>query len=321
MKKTKSNFMKRTAFLLGLVAACGSAHAGFQYTNQDVIIGFRGGSFELVVDAGSVSNLLSVPLGNTIVITSVTAGQLAAAGGANGIKWSASACIQSEGNPSYPLQTLWVSRPRLNYDNQTAPWKRFSDLSQGSTSSHIDGIGDSAHQYGLGVPTDANNTASGIVIPAATTAPYEKNIGNGNFALAFQGNVEASTSGTFTTDGQAVRSDFYQIIPDDGNGVLPGTYLGYFTFNTNGVMTYTAGPSPLAPPIITSVTRSGTDTTVSFTTQSAVQYSLSFTNSTGLSSPVATWPNTGNVTGNGSIKSLTHTASDANLFYKVKATQ
>jgi len=317
--------MKRTVLLLAIVAASGPAWAGFQYNNQDVVVGFRGaGSFELVVNAGSVSNLLSVPIGNTITIANLTAGQLTTAfsGGVNSVKWSASACIETDGNPSYPLQTLWVTRARSSYDNQTTAWKRFSELSQGSVSSHIDGIGNSAVQYGLGVPTDANNTSTGVVIPAATTAPYEKNIGlNGNFAITFQGNVEAATAATFTTDGQPIRSDFYQIKPDDNNANLPGTYLGYFTFNTNGVLTYTAGPSPLAAPTVTSVTRSGTTTTISFSTQNAVQYSLSFTNSQGLSSPVATWPNAGTVTGNGGTKSLTHTTSATNLFYKVKAVQ
>ena len=74
--------------------------------------------------------------------------------------------------------------------------------------------------------------------------------------------VEQTTPSNFVSSGQPVIADFYQLLSAN-NGQL-GTYFGYFTFKTNGVLTYTAGPS-IVPPTITSVTRTGTTTTIMFT--------------------------------------------------------
>ena len=63
--------------------------------------------------------------------------------------------------------------------------------------------------------------------------------------------MEQSTPASFTTAGQPVRADFYQLL-SVSNG-LPAKYLGYFELSTNGVLTYTAGPSPTiltAPQIV-----------------------------------------------------------------------
>ncbi len=99
--------------------------------------------------------------------------------------------------------------------------------------------------------------------------------------------VEQTTPANFTSSGQPVIADFYQLLSAK-SGQL-GTYLGYFTFNTNGVLTYTAG-AMVVPPTITSVTRNGTTNTISFTTVSGGNYSLLATNGTGISAAHSTWP-------------------------------
>jgi hypothetical protein len=78
-----------------------------------------------------------------------------------------------------------------------------------------------------------------------------------NFNGAFTGNPEVTTLATFTTSGAVVRSDFYQLPPND-TGAGPVKYLGLFEFNTNGAMTYVAYATPplistLAATSITSV--------------------------------------------------------------------
>ena len=79
------------------------------------------------------------------------------------------------------------------------------------------------------------------------------------------------------------RSDFFQLNP------VPTTWLrasglGYFEFNTNGVMTYVAYPS--TPAVINSVSRSGNVTTISYNTGTYGTYSLRET--TDLGGPIST---------------------------------
>ena len=85
-------------------------------------------------------------------------------------------------------------------------------------------------------------------------------------------------------------------------------------------MTFTRASSLPAAPVITAVTRTNTTTYVSFNTVSgSFSYRLYFTNSTGLTAPIANWPNTGTyyVTGDGSNKTLTNATTDGNRFYRV----
>jgi hypothetical protein len=135
------------------------------------------------------------------------------------------------------------------------------------------------------------------------------------------GVVEQITPSNFRTAGSPVRSDFYQLLQNGGtpNGT-PGTYLGYFEFSTNGVMTYTSGPSAVVvpAPTITAFNRAGTTNVVTFTTVSGGTYSLIGTND--LTIPVASWPViSSSVTGTGSPMSITNVAADALNYYRISA--
>jgi hypothetical protein len=105
------------------------------------------------------------------------------------------------------------------------------------------------------------------------------------------------------------------------NNGSPATYLGYFELKTNGVLTYTAGPSPivLTPPVITAITRVKTTNTVFFTTISGGTYTLRFTNSTGLATPKTNWLQINSIAGTGSPLSLQHITTNSNAFYVITA--
>jgi hypothetical protein len=176
------------------------------------------------------------------------------------------------------------------------------------------------------LPGGANNKTGLLVEPESFAHSYYKQIFYAaapsafNWNGTFQGDAEQSTSGSFTTSGQPVRADFYSLVPS-----VPGpgsaTYLGYFEMNTNGVLTYTAGPSPstLVQPRIVNITRNSTTTTVYFTTGSSGSYSLLAANSLA-GTAVAGWPQVGSsVPGNGLTNSITDTYSGSQRFYAVKA--
>jgi hypothetical protein len=237
----------------------------------------------------------------------------------NDLSWSAAADVRTNGDASYPLNTLWVISPRADLNSQTTPWNRASQFSQGNPASKIDGIASGAVSYAGQQPTGPNNTATGVIVPAGNQYAYSSFIGSGNYAGTFQGSVEVITPTEFSALGQPIRADFYQMKPGTG----AATYLGFFEFKTNGVMTYTAGPSGtvLTPPTITSVQRSGNTSTISFTTSSGAHYSLQYTNSGGLTAPASTWPVSGApLVGDGSVQSLSDTTADPNRFYRISVT-
>jgi hypothetical protein len=146
-------------------------------------------------------------------------------------------------------------------------------------------------------------------------------------------NVETTTPSSFSG---SVRSDLYEVRPlDNGHGgtvVDPHTgtsgiayYVGYFELNSDGTMTFTreeastTPPSPPPAPTV-SISRSGTTTTISFGTTNGATYSLHYTNSSALNIPLANWPVLPTtVTGDGSIKTFTDSATDADRVYRVGA--
>lgn len=96
--------------------------------------------------------------------------------------------------------------------------------------------------------------------------------------------------------------------------------IGYLTLNTNGVLTFSSSLVATPPvPKIVSIVHAATASTVYFTTTNGFTYKLYYTNSTGLTAPVATWPTVGStVAGNGLTNSITDsTAADSTRFYRV----
>ena len=97
------------------------------------------------------------------------------------------------------------------------------------------------------------------------------------------------------------------------------TLVGTFSLAANGVVTFTAASS--APPAPTlNISRVGSVSSISFLSANSATYTLLYTNSTGLTAPVTTWPVlAGTITGDGTTKTFTDTTAATERFYKVKA--
>jgi hypothetical protein len=325
MKLKFTHVTLKSAFLTAAVVAALPAHAGFQYNPRDLVIGFRvdgGGTSELTVNAGPASAFYTLASGSTITISSVNATLLNGIfGDMNNLVWSAAADVRTNGDASYPLDTLWLTAPRTDLATQSTPWNRRSLYAQATTGAKIDGIANGGVTYGGEVPTSSTNTSSLVVLPAGNTYAYSTFItASGNYGGTFPGSVESYTGPTFTTDGLSVRADLYQLLPGTG----AGTYLGYFELKPTGVLTYTSGSSGggggVPRPTITGVTRTNTTTTVSFSTTAGGTYSLHYTNGAGLLAPISQWPVAGlPVSGDGTTKSISDTSTDDQRFYGVSA--
>ncbi|HXE41973.1 MAG TPA: hypothetical protein VN516_03025, partial [Candidatus Baltobacteraceae bacterium] len=284
----------------------------------DVLICFRktaGGTFDLAVDAGSVTNFTGLANGQSITVmpTYYTGAQLGIIG-TNNISWSAFAHLSAS-------NTIFMTQGRLDYSTQTDPLYRDKASAQGAIISYIKSIAGGMTNYVN--YTNASSSTASFVPETAGTAPYISYISglgpNLNFNDTFQTDPEQSTGASFTTGGQNVRADFYRLDPTTSTLHPSGTFLGYFEFFTNGIITYTAGPSPsvVIAATINSVVRHGTTNTVVFTTGSSGTYTLRGTNL--LTASRTNWPVINSTSGTGGQVSLTDVTTNTIKFYCISA--
>jgi hypothetical protein len=332
----KKSFLICAALVATALISTGTTKAqSFSYSHGDVLVCFRNTAtpaFDLVVNAGSITAFTNLPVGNKITI-SYSASQLAKVG-TNNLAWCVCAGITAV-NSGTSKNNMWISRPRASLNTQTTPWNT------GTANFLLTPCGDIDGNPSLGfdatiISDTVINTATVIVEKeAGHTTPgqltgdcYAYYVGAGNTSgnADFvnddfgQGIVEQTTPSNFSTSGQSVRADFYQLLSKPSGQPSPGTYLGYFEFSTNGVMTYTAGPSATAvtAPTITAFSRTGTTNIITFTSILGGTYNLIGTND--LTIPKASWPVIGaSVAGSGSPMSITNVTANALNYYSISA--
>ncbi len=346
--REKKSLVLKLILMLTICVGPGVARAQFAYNSGlsqygDLLVCFRpaSGSYDLVVDAGPVTAFTSLATGQKITVNPAyyNGSQLAYIG-TNNIRWSAIACQRLPG--AHGTNNIWVTRPRASLNNQTAPWPCKNAGVQGTAASQIDSIGNDAADVTLGGDPFGSSPGSGdhyVIEPeggSSSAGSYFDSYSYlmtsaGNLGGTFWGdaggvNMEQSTPANFTTAGQPVRADFYQLLSTNAianpTNNQAGTYLGYFELATNGVLTYTAGPSPvtLTAPRIVSIVRNGTASTVSFTTVSGGTYTLRGTNRLSSGTSPTNWPAIGSsIPGNGLTNSLPDATSDNSRFYIITA--
>jgi len=324
--------------------------AGAQYFtagNGDLVAGFRKtppsvGSYELVVNLGNVVTIfLSLSPGTTIPINNYNTNQLSAAFNTNynNIQWSVFSTVSGPRTKvwdGFQQSTLWYTLPRASVNTQTAPPPRYPQATQnGVMLTQITTIdsGASSLSSGMSLGTNNNNvlvreSTSSVVNNGqdyATSVEDPDNSVIGDFGGYLLTTAENVTGASFTSP---IVSDLYQLVPSDYVDTYDSSanayYVGYFTMNVNGTMTFTRAPivvpQPPAPQIV-SISRLGTTSTVFFTTTNGTfTYTLYYTNSTGLTTSVTNWPaSPTTLTGDGSTDHLSDTTTDANRFYRVGA--
>ena len=313
----------------------------FKYTLYgDLLAGFRKpgvGTYELVVHIGNVTNFEQLLPGTTVAVTNYTPAQLsnAFADGFGGLSWSVTSAFQGLATwAGFPTTTIWYTVPRTNPQTQSVPLTRYSTSSQSYVRQNILSLDSGANTISgqLGA-SNISNTPYLVREPVwdgtsqvrneltwwitdSGTSPYT------GFGLPV--NTENVTPVSFSS---AVVSDLYRSRPtgylDPQTGLTngPAYFVGSFKLNPDGTMTFTrASTNSVAPPApqIVSVGRSGTTSTVSFTTTNGATYALYYTNAAGLGSPASTWPaSPGTVVGNGGTNSLSDTTTDPVRFYRV----
>lgn len=240
------------------VSMVGNLKAGTwtNYAIGDVMLCFRksGGANDLVVNVGPVTNLTAAVKNRRIAISQYAGNQLALVG-TNGAIWSAFTYFDDSVSPASAGGTLFVSKGRNLLNRQTTPWGSSSHDSQVNIGLYMSaiprGAKDSLSYNGVNTttaviePDDAGNSNPNYVYGQS----YIGALGTGlDFGGTWASSPEKTAAANFTTAGAVIRSDFYQINPNDTSDGLVNL-LGYFEFNTNGAMTYVAYPT--APAVAT----------------------------------------------------------------------
>jgi hypothetical protein len=325
MLKQKTSLIWK-AILFSSVLAASSVQAQFTYNNADLLVCFRnGGTYDFIVDAGPAATFATTPSVITISGTYYSTGSLnfAMSNTRDNVYFSA---FGNENNTNI----LWATRARAfaSPGTQSTPWAAQNYIAQGNTVSKIDGVGNSAMDYGsVHINPATNNTTTALVEQSAYNAGASQSFSKfitsaGNFN-SFVGNIENLTPGGFSAGSTAVVSDLYRIIPTTNINGQPQagagtTWLGYFTFNPNGTVTFT--PASLAPPsvpVITSFKRTGTTNKVTFTSGPSGTYSLIATNKLGGST--TNWPVIVSCPGSNGPTVLAEVTTSTNKFYRIKA--
>jgi hypothetical protein len=271
----------------------------------------------MVVDAGQISTFTNATPNQRISITGYTGTQLGDVG-TNGVSWSAFTWLSDN--------TLFVTKARTSLGQQTAPWQAKSSSAQSGTALLMATIPPGALDelklliYPVSTPTAVVEEDSSAGNPNYTDgASYHDALAGaygGQFDGTFVGNPENTTLNNFTTSGNVVQSDFYQMTPTGGYGL--GKWLGYFELSTNGAMTYVAYPS--TTPVIASIARSNGTTTITYTTGLYGTYTLRGTNSLTSGTAMANWPAITTLTsGDIATHTVTDTTTDAVRFYTITA--
>jgi hypothetical protein len=322
--QTSKSWRRFSALVGGFALFTGALQAApFVYTQGDLVLAFRqtGNNRDYIVNIGKATSFNNVPANTTINITNFSYSQFALGfpSDLNGVSWSVVGANRlPDLNPSITNNTLWATKARLDPATQSGPWERFGFYSQGSSGALFDVVGQNARDYSSSIAASTSNTVYGVIIPTSSDYAFTPVITTGgNYDGGFQGSVENDTAADFTSDAANVsRSDLYELLPRTADGQL-GRYLGFFELKGNGTLTFKTTAAGPARPNITSITRSGSISTVSFTTTSGYTHRLRFT--TALGTPVSTWSIGNSLSGTGSVQSLQHTTTSANTFYAVEA--
>jgi hypothetical protein len=285
------------------------------YAVGDVLICFRKGGNDMVVDAGPLSTFTNAAANFRTNIIQYTGTQLAAVG-TNGVSWSAFTWTGDN--------TLYVSRARTSLNDQSAPWEAKSSSAQSGTALLMATIPLGA-QDELSIPFSVLSTPTAVIEEDDSDGnqnykngvSYHNALGSGGkFGGTFVGNPENTTAGNFTTSGQVVRSDFYQLQPTSGFAL--GKYLGYFELAPNGTMTYVAYPT--AVPVLSRFARSGNNSTITYKTGIYGTYTLRRTNNLASGTAKTNWPAITILTsGDNATHTTTDTTTDNIRFYTITA--
>jgi len=221
-----------------LLTAGQAARATLTYTAGDLFIGFQktGTATDLLVNIGNVA-LYSQLDGQSFAVN---------VGGAIGddlvdtfgASWNTTSTLfwsvsGTTFNDVPDLNTIYLTKPRSNVTNQTTAWISHTNNSQGDQVALLQGLAGAYRDNG-----EATAGSTKATLQSTSLANSYASFTQGTSTDFQWGNIEAR----FNNGTAGSVLDLYRITPSLDS--TPGTYLGKFTINDSGVITFTAAAVP-----------------------------------------------------------------------------
>jgi len=314
-----------------LALAAPALTRAWTYKDGDVLLIFRESAVpstypspnsDVEFDLGSVTNFLDRTNGYTTTVTGWDLTKVQAVYGSD--LTGVSVVLIAATNPTNASPTAYFSAalPQSFWLNGVEPYNTAYNVSPSVWQGFWSKINAIGTRPGLYLPA-SQQTAAYSFSPSSILS-YDRIVSSDNYVKAgAQSTINADWLpqfggfAPFTVEGVAPGSFGFLAVPSSTAAVKPlDTYLGTFTIDNLGNLTFTAGPPT---PVVTGITRSGNTNTVSFSTGLSGNYSLLYTNQ--LRSQSTNWPVvSGPVVGDGNPNWLTHVSTDGAGFYNVVRT-
>ena len=299
MKKTVKTIIKGLVLIAIGVASLRSAQAysplAGTYVAGDAIVGFTtGNGNELIANLGLISSLTNGEQWNLNTLLGTGSGNAGFPGLTN-LTWGV---IGITGGKYYSTD---LNNPTATGNAAAANYLK--SMFQSNINYPITSLG-----YSIDPASDTLSWYNNVVTAnsSAAEAPYSLLLGSPD--------TTTPTSGSFTF---AQDSATWYI-----SGSTGGATTNFFAFNSSGILMFSNTVTSSGPPApkIVAVKRTGTTSTIYFTTANSFTYALYYTNAAGLMAPVTNWPALPTtLTGNGLTNNLSDTTADTTRFYKVGA--
>ena len=243
------------AAAFGMVGVAASAQT-FSYSSRDLVAEFRRtGSADLTIDLGSIDTFTALSPSQTINLTTrydISSQLLATFGSVDSLTFSVIGTHKfGLVNAIEPQYTTWLTSPRTDPDVQSALPNRYTTSATQGLQSAVGGIlGDGGTKGALVYASSASyppSSSTAIVIPTTGTDAVNSytSLYTGTGGLKSKVNspgIENTTPVDFSSSGGVVRSDLYEYLP--GSPSSKATYLGAFSLDASGVLSFTAVPEP-----------------------------------------------------------------------------
>jgi hypothetical protein len=303
MKKIFQLFLALLALLPALPARA------WTYKDGDVLLIFRESTpgvypsqnNDVEFDIGSVTNFLGKTNGYTTTVTGWTLSKVTSIYGSD--LTGVSVILAAATSPTNASPTAYFSAalPQGFWLNGVEPYHTAYNVSPSVWQGFWTKINSIGTRPALYLPV-SQQTASYSFAPSSVLS-YDRIVASDNYVKAGAQNFinadwlpQFGGFAPFTVEGVAPGSFGFLAVPSSTAVSKPlDTYIGTFTIDNLGNLTFTAGP---LTPAVTGITRSGNVNSVSFSTGLSGNYSLVYTNKLGGSTnwPVVSGPVVGDAT-------------------------
>ena len=321
MKKLFSFSLAALALLPALPAAA------WTYKDGDLLLIFREsalpGTFpspnnDVEFDLGSVTNFLGKPAGYTTTVTGWDPTVVQAVYGSDLTGVSIILIATTSPTNASPTAYFSAALPQSFWLNGVEPFRTAYSVSPSVWQGFWSKINAVGSRPGLYLPA-SQRTASYSFSPSSVLS-YDRIVASDNYVKAGGQEViytdwlpQFGGFAPFTVEGVAPGSFGLVAVAASTAASKPlDSYVGTFTIDTSGNLTFTAG-SPT--PVITGIAQTGNTSAISFTTGLSSSYSLEYANDL---AGGGNWSAVGSsLVGDGNTNSLTYTSTDNAGFFRV----